>query len=81
MCILYRLDTKGRVLKLDSSNRTSKSKARCTNPLMSLVWVMLLLTPVSRPRSRRVTVLDLGRTLKAFPDHDWPKKCGLKISF
>ena len=30
MCILYRLDTKGIVQKLDSSNRTSKSKARCT---------------------------------------------------
>ena len=27
-CILYRLDTKGIVQKLDSSNRTSKSKAR-----------------------------------------------------
>ena len=32
-------------------------------------------------RSRSVTVPYLGPTLKAFHDHVWPIKCGLKISF
>ena len=27
-----------------------------------------------------VSVLDIGPTLKAFPDQDWLKMCGLKIS-